>query len=91
LGISLAAGISEIIFMVQLGGAFMEHPPRPIFGSVSLLEGNIPKGSNILRFEEGFKKSHAKYSIEQGIPHYGVFPNSNLLSIVWNPSEGKRE
>jgi hypothetical protein len=91
LGISLAAGISEIIFMVQLGGAFMEDPPRPIFGSVSLPEGNIPKGAKILRFDEGLKKSHARDSIEQGIPHYGVFQDSNLLSIVWNPSEGKRE
>jgi hypothetical protein len=56
-----------------------------------LPEGNIPKGANILRFEEGFKKSHARDSIEQGIPHYGVFPDSNLLSIAWNPSKSRSE
>jgi hypothetical protein len=61
------------------GGAVREDPPHPIFGFVS--EGDIPKGANILRFEEGFKKSCARDSIECWIPHYGVFLDSNCFPL----------
>jgi hypothetical protein len=91
--ISLAVEREKVLFHGENGGggSVRKNPPRPIFGSISFPEGNIPKGANILRFKEGFKESSARDRIERGIPQDGVFPDSDLLSITWNPSKCRSE